>query len=83
MSTMTTARNKTTAIFAVTVAALATLLVSFWALRWGFIHLWEWQHEGRRMVFVFEPEMKAAVLAILSSIAVFTVLRRWSRHSKP
>ena len=41
MSTMTTARNKTITIFAAIVAALATLLVSFWALRWGFIQLWE------------------------------------------
>jgi len=56
------------------VAALATLIVSFWAFRWGFIPLWEGQHEGRRMVFVFEPDMKAAVLAISSGVAVFFLL---------
>jgi hypothetical protein len=81
---MTTAQNKSAAIFSATVAALATLIVSFLAFRWGFIHLWEWQHEGRRMVFVFEPDMKAAVLAISSGVAVFFMsLRRSSHNSKP
>jgi hypothetical protein len=79
---MMTAPSKTPAIIA-TVVALATLLVSFWAFRWGFIHIWEGQHEGRRMVFVFGPEVKASVLAILSSVAVFNFLRRLWRQSKP
>lgn len=79
---MTIAPNKTAAMFA-SVAALATLLVCFWAFRWGFIHLWEGQHEGHRIVFVFGPEVKAGVLAILSSLAVFSSLRRLSRQSKP
>jgi hypothetical protein len=74
MSPMTTAQNKTAAIFSAMVAALATLIVSFWAFRWGFIHLWEGQHEGRRMVFVFDPDMKAAGLAISSGVAVFFLL---------
>jgi len=78
MFAMTIARNKTAAIF-----ALATLLVSFWAFRWGLIHIWEGQHDGRRMLFVFGPELKASVLAILSSLAVFNFLRRVSRQSKP
>jgi hypothetical protein len=34
------------------------------------------------MVFVFGPEVKAGVLAILSSLAVFNFLRRLSRQSK-
>jgi hypothetical protein len=83
MFAMTIAPNKTGAIFPTVVAALATLLVSFWAFRWGFIHIWEGQHEGRRMVFVFGPEVKAGVLAILSSLAVFNFLRRLPRQSKP
>jgi len=82
MCAMTTASSKTAAIFPA-VAALATLLVGFWAFRWGFIHIWEGLHEGRRIVFVFGPEIKAAVLAILSSLAVFNFLRRLSRQSKP
>jgi len=70
----------TTAIFSAMVAALATLIVSFWAFRWGFIPL----HEGRRMVFVFEPDMKAAVLAISSGVAVFFLLLwRSSHNSEP
>jgi hypothetical protein len=67
---------KKTADASVTIAALATLLVSFWAFRWGFIHIWERQHEGRRMIFVFGPDGKASVLAILVSIAVFFFFRR-------
>jgi hypothetical protein len=82
MFAMTIAPKERAAIFK-TVAALATLLVSFWVFRWGFIHIWEGQHEGRRMVFVFGPEVKAGVLAILSSLAVFNFLRRLSRQSKP
>jgi hypothetical protein len=81
MFAVTIAPNRKAACFAI-VAALATLLVSFWAFRWGFIHIWEGQHEGRRMVFVFGPDVKAGVLAILSSVVVFNLLRRLSRQSK-
>ena len=79
---MTIAPNKSASVFP-TIAALVTLLVSFWAFRWGFIHIREGQHEGRRMVFVFGPEMKAGALAVLSSLAVFNFLWRLSRQSKP
>jgi hypothetical protein len=82
MFAMTFAPNKTAVIFA-TVAALATLLASFWVFRWGFIHIWEGHHDGRRMVFVFGPDEKAGVLAILSSLAVFNLLRRLSSQRKP
>jgi hypothetical protein len=82
MFAMTIAPNKTAVIFA-TVAALATLVVSFWSFRWGFIHSWEGHHDGLRMVFVFRPEVKTGVLAILSSLAVFNFLRRLARQSKP
>lgn len=80
---MTMAANKSAAIFFASISGVVTLLLSFWAFRWGFIHLWEWQHGGRRIVFLFDPDIKAAVIAIVLSIAVFFVcLWRSSRHSK-
>jgi len=82
MFAMTINPNRTAAIFA-TIATVATLIVSFWEFRWGFIHIWDGQHEGHRMVFVFVPGVKAGVLAILSSLAVFNLLRRLSRQKKP
>jgi hypothetical protein len=82
MFIMTRAASKASATFSAIVVALVALLASFLAFRWGFIQLWEWQHEGRRMVFVIDPEIKAAVLAILSSIAVFLAALRRSRHSR-
>jgi len=71
MSTMTTVANKATAIFASMIAGLITLLVSFWAFRWGFIQLWEWQHEGRPIMFTLGPETKAAALALVAGLAAF------------
>ena len=83
MFTMMTVANKSAGIFSAIVSGVVSLLVSFWAFRWGLIHLWEWQHGGRRMMFVFDPEIKAAVMAIVLSVAVFVVLLwRSSRHSK-
>jgi len=69
-------RAKTT--FSAIVVALLTLIVCFWLFRWGFIQLWEWQHEGRRMVFVIDPEVKAAALAVLPSVAAFLFMLRRS-----
>ena len=83
MFTMTRAATKAKAICSATAVALLTLIASFWAFRWGFIQLWEWQHEGRRMVFVINPEFKAAALAILPSVAAFlSVLRRSLNQTK-
>jgi hypothetical protein len=76
ISAMTATTKKTSATVFAIVAALLALLVSYWTFRWGFIRFWEWQHEGRRMVFVFGPEINAAALAVLSSIAVFLVVFR-------
>ena len=73
MSAMSATPSKATATVSAIVAALLTLLASYWTFRWGFIRLWEWQHEGRRIVFAFGPEMNAAALAIWSSICVFLV----------
>jgi hypothetical protein len=83
MNAMTATPRKATATVSAIVAALLTLLASYWTFRWAFIRLWEWQHEGRRIVFTFGPEMNAAALALLSSIAVFLVqFRRSLRMGK-
>lgn len=78
MLTMTRAATKAKATFSAIVVALLTLIACFWVFRWGFIQLWEWQHEGRRMVFVIDPEVKAAALAILPSVAAFLFMLRRS-----
>lgn len=73
MSTMAAERNSTGILFA-TVATIATLPVSFLVFRRGLIRFWEWQHDGRRMIFVIGPEMTAPVLAIFVSLLVFSIL---------
>jgi len=78
MFSMTTAANKSAAILSATIASAITLLVCFWMFRWGFILLWQWRHGGRRMVFVIDPEINAAVVAVLLSIAIFFIIRRRS-----
>jgi len=82
MSPMATWAKKTTATFSATLAALLTMLVCYWIFRWGFIHAWEWQHEGRRIVFVFGPEVNAAALAALPGIVAFLIVFRRSLYGK-
>jgi hypothetical protein len=77
MSAMIPSKRTTAAVPAIAVALL-TLLVCYWTFRWGFIRIWERQHEGRRIVFAFGPETSAAALALLSSIAVFLAVFMYS-----
>jgi len=82
ISSMGSTSGKAAATGSATLAAFLTLLISFFVFRWGLIRLWEWQHEGRRMMFVIGPEINAAILALLSSSIVFVVVFRRSPHSK-
>jgi len=82
MSEMTTTARKQPAFVAATVAALLTLLCSYWLFRWGLILLWQWQHEGRRIKFVFQQEIDAALLALLFGSSAFFVILRRSLHKK-
>jgi hypothetical protein len=72
---------KTKAVGYAIVAAFSTLVVSFSIFRWGFIQYWQWQHQGRKMVFVIGPEINAAGLAVVLSIIVLLLsLRGSTRH---
>ena len=80
MVRMTRAANKATVIFSATLAAVIMLFVSYWAFRWQLIKVWQWQHEGRPIVFTFGPDMDAAVLATMVGIAVFILIFRRLRR---
>lgn len=79
---MTRRVKNSAARLSATVASLVTLIVSYWIFRWLLIALWEWQHEGRRIVFVFQQEVDAALLALLLGVSVFVlVFRRSCRNT--
>ena len=75
------ASEKLIATISATLVAAMALLVSFFVFRWKFIRYWEWQHAGRRMIFVFGPEFNAATLAVLLSLCVFVIAFREAKHS--
>jgi hypothetical protein len=55
-------------------SALCTLLVSYAAFRWVLMRYWEWQHQGRKMMFTFWADFNAVPLALLTSISAFVVI---------
>ncbi len=75
------ASEKLIATISATLVAAMALLVSFFVFRWKFIRYWEWQHAGRRMIFVFGPGFNAATLAVLLSLCVFVIAFREAKHS--
>jgi hypothetical protein len=79
---MTAMLKGTSALYA-TLSAALVLPISFWVFRWGLIRIWEWQHIGRRIVFVFGQEIEAAIAAVLLSICVFVFVRRLLVVGKP
>lgn len=80
MLEMNTTARKQRGFAVATVAALVTLLCSFWLFRSGLILLWQWQHDGRRIEFVFQQETDAAILALFFAIPVFVVILIRSLH---
>jgi hypothetical protein len=83
MPEMTATARKLPASISALGVALLTVLCSYWLFRWGFIRLWEWQHEGRRIVFALQQEIDAAVTAFFLGISVFVIaFRRVSRKNR-
>jgi hypothetical protein len=81
---------KSMAIKAKALAAVASLLagslalvLSYEVLDWFLIRYWEWQHDGREMVYTFWADFRTIPFAILVSlVAVFLTYRFIRRRSK-
>lgn len=67
------ARNRVILYAAASAAAIASLPLSFFGLRWLLIRYHEWRI-GRPLIWIVEEEMDAALLALIVAIVVFFVI---------
>jgi hypothetical protein len=78
MTWITTGRLRATVI--ALLAALSALVVSYKVFLRTFVRYWEWQHDGRRMKFIFWAEERALPLAVIVCSVVFFLTNRYLRR---
>ena len=64
------------------IVAMSALVVAYQLFRWVFTRYWEWQHEGRRMMFTFWAEERALPLAVLAGVFAFYATLRYYRRRR-
>jgi hypothetical protein len=70
------------AIALASLAALSAAVVSYEIFLWIFIKYWEWQHEGRKMEFIFWADERAMPLALIVCAVVFGLTNSYLRRRR-